>query len=403
MRFRLFLAIALALILSSQVTWAEVSFDPPRAWKRARTVQAGQQIWGFQTSYQKVSDRFTDKGKIQPLGQPYGRAVTWGQLLNNAATVQERAELEALMPPGAREDEVVANASYEVEREELGFRAEWAYGLMRSWMIGFDVPVVRRNTRVKSKVDVAARLAGNPNQSISQKIRLASEQELANSGFDDVPDEEQTWDWGDANLMSQVAVLNSYSWQWSLQQFVRFPTARNPDLDNYIQTQSDSGQVDLGAGSLIDYRYRRWVIGTQMGYVVQLPDTMRARVSSSSQARQVDPNVARDLGDVYYGALDVDHGFTNKLNVNLEYAYLRKFQDKFRGHSADGLDYATFGADTEQELHQSRLGVRYEIDSDGARAGVESKWVAGVAYTYPWIGRNSVDASKTSLDLISYF
>lgn len=396
MNFSLKFGLLLAALAWWSLASAEVSLEQPRIWQRARTVHAGQQILSFQSSYQKVAGRFNGNGAVQPLGREYARAVTWGQLLSNEASVQERAEMERYMlSRGASEEDVAANARYDVEREETGLRMDWAYGLMKRWMIGFDVPLVYRQTRVKTRTDVPSDL--------TQKVRLASERELANSGFDEIPDQRATWDWGDVSLLSQVSVYEGYKWQWAVQQVVRFPTARNPDLDSYIQGNDDSGQVDLGVTSLLDHRVRRWTLGAQLGYVVQLPDKMRARVSSSNEARRVDPKVSRDLGDYYFAAADGDCRLAKKWHLNLEYSYLNKFSDKFRGRSAEGEDYASFSKNTAQNLHQTRVGFQYQLGEESQRAGVESKWIAALGYSYPWIGRNSLNASRTSVDLISYF
>lgn len=398
MRFSLGVGLILLSLGFGFSAGAEVHFEQPRVWKRARTVPAGQQVWGLQNSYQGTTDKFGNDGKAQPLGQPYARSVTWRQILDNEATVDGREALESYMRSnGADENDTAATATYQVSREEVGFQIDWAYGLMKSWMIGFDVPLTYSRTRVKSRID------STHGGEMAQKVRLVSEQELASSGYDEVPEERTSWDWGDISLMSQVAALETFRWHWSLQQVVKFPTARNPELDSYIRNSDDSGQVDLGMSSLLDYRMRSWTFGGHGGYVVQMPDTVRTRVSSSSQARRVDPKVARDLGDYYWGAADGDYRVNPRLNLNLEYSYLKKFRDKYAGGSEAGVEYSTFGKNTEQELHQTRLGLQYRLSYQGARAGVDSKWVAMVGYTYPWLGRNSLHASRASVDLISYF
>ena len=400
---RTIVSLGLLLMLAFTAV-AEVSLQQSNVWKRARTLNPGQQAWGLQNSYQKISDRFSHTGRIQPLGQPYSRAVTWRQLLANEATVQERSEMESYMrSSGAGEDEVAATASYKVEREEVGFQVNWAYGLMKRWTIGFDVPLVHRRTKVSSDVEVTPVLAGVRVSSVSQKVHAASERQLANSGYDNIPDRQSSWAWGDASLLSQVALFEGYRWQWSMQQLVRFPTARNPELDSYIQSNDDGGQVDLGVSSLFDYRYRRWVVGGRLGYVMQLPDRVRARVSDSQSSRKVDPKVYRDLGDWYWASADGDYRLSSKWNLNMEYAYLMKFQDNFRGRSAEGVDYATFAKNSDQDLHQTKVGVLYQIGQETTRGGVSSKIVAGLAYNYPWVGHNSLNASRTSIDLITYF
>jgi hypothetical protein len=402
MPFSLKSGLILLSLTVSILASAEVRFEQSRVWKRARTLPASQQVWGFQSSYQNTSQKFGTGGKTQPLGQPYGRTVTWQQILDNESTAQGRSDLENYMRSrGAAATDVAATSSYEVSREDVGLSLDWAYGLMRRWMIGFDVPLTFRRTRVRTKVDVTS--GGSGRGDMAQKVRRVSEQELASYGYDDVPEDRTSWDWGDISLMSQVAAIENFRWQWSLQQLVKFPTARNPELDSYIQSSDDSGQVDLGLTSMLDYKWRSWTIGAHGGYVAQLPDTVRTRVSSSSEARRVDPKVARDLGDYYWAAADGDYRITPKFNVNLEYQYLRKFSDKYSGASVDGVKYSTFGQNSEQELHQTRLGLQYRLRYEGARGGVDSKWLAMVGYTQPWIGSNSSNAGRASVDFISYF
>jgi hypothetical protein len=117
----------------------------------------------------------------------------------------------------------------------------------------------------------------------------------------------------------------------------------------------------------------------------------------------VDPKVSRDLGDWYWGGLSVDYRLGLRTEFNVEYSYLRKFMDRYKGHSSEGLDYSRFETGTDQEVHQTRLGAQYVLSSNGIRGGIEDKWVVGVGYSYPWIGRNSLNAGRASIDLVTYF
>lgn len=404
----------LALLLGfSAIAYSEVHFSDSRTWRRARLVAAGQQVWSFQSSYQKISDRFTANGKVEPIGNRYARSLTWGQLLNAETTPQARAEMEDYMKRnGVNEKDVAATSTYELEREEIGFSVDWAYGLTKRWMIGFQVPVVLRKTQVKQNVDLApvlARGAGqagqksvlglNSNQ-VREKARGLAQDEMANDGYDDVPDGQQSWDWGDVNLLSQFYLYSGRDWNWALQQMVRFPTSRNPSVSDYFQQASDDGQLDLGLTSLIDYRVRRWTLGGRLGYVAQLPDSAKMRTPEGSG---VDPKVHRDLGDWIWGAVDADYRLTRRLGLDLEYAFLAKSQDKYKGASVNGTSYEVLGQDTNQEIHQTRLGLVYDVGTTTSRSGVDKKWVASLGYTRPWIGRNSNDASRASVELITYF
>lgn len=403
------LSITIAVLFCAPFAQAEVHFFDSRTWLRARTINPGQQVWSVQSSYQKISDRFTAGGKSQALGQPYRRAVTWRQLLESEKTVAGKAEMQDFMSArGIRDGDVAATASYDVSREEVGFHMNWAYGLMRRWMIGFNVPLVYRKTEARSRVEVSPHLSNSPrvkqaSGGIKQKVREISEEQLRNSGYDQIPDQRSSWDWGDISLLSQISLLQNFNWQWSLQQVVRFPTARNPNLDEYIQMSDDSGQVDVGATSMIDFKTRRWTLGSRLGYVAQLPDTVRTRISDENNFRQVDPKVSRDLGDWWWVSGDIEFKYSRRVDLNLEHAYLNKIKDKYRGVSSTGVNYADFARNTDQEVHQTRIGLQYLLYNNGIRGGIEEKWVASLGYNYPWIGRNSLNASRATVDIMSYF
>lgn len=403
------LCITLTIFLAAPLARADVSFFDSRTWLRARTIQPGQQVWSVQTSYQKISDRFANSGKSQALGQPYSRAVTWRQLLESEKTVAGKAEMQNFMSQrGIRSEDVAATASYDVSREEVGMHMNWAYGLMRRWMIGFDVPLVYRKTETRSRIEVSPHLSANATArqatgGIKEKVREISQEQLNNSGYDQIPDQRASWDWGDISLLSQVSLLQGPSWQWALQQVVRFPTARNPNLDDYIQTSDDSGQVDIGVTSMLDYRFRRWTFGSRLGYVAQLPDTIRARISDESDFRKVDPKVSRDLGDWWWASADVELKVSRRVDLNFEYAYLNKLSDKYSGVSSTGVNYATFAKNTEQVLHQTRVGIQYLLYNNGIRGGIDDKWVASLGYNTPWVGRNSLNASRATVDVMTYF
>jgi hypothetical protein len=186
---------------------------------------------------------------------------------------------------------------------------------------------------------------------------------------------------------------------------VRVPTSRNPSVSDFLQRQSDDGQLDLGLTSLVDYRYRKWTLGARAGYIAQLPDSAKMHVPDNGtiQKTPVDPKVHRDLGDWMWASVDGDYRLYRRLGLEVEHSYLNKGKDRYRGESLTGTPYASLGEDTDQELHQTRVGVLYDLFAPTSRRGVENKWVAAVNFSYPWVGRNSSDASKASVEIMSYF
>jgi hypothetical protein len=406
----------LAFILASVCPWAgaEVRFEGSHVWRHARLLTPGQQLLSLQTSYQNVTDRFAADGRLEPMGGAYGRKVTWGQLVR-AESSQGRAELRNYMrQKGVGDNDVAATSTYKVTREEIGLELNWAYGLTSNWMIGLRLPLVRRTTRVQQHIAMVPDLALGARQklngsflgggdAVGDRVAELAQGELANSGYDRVPDEKQSLEWGDISLMSQEGLYQTYHWRWSLQQALRFPTAQNPSLSDYIQMSNDEGQVDLGATSMVEYQSGRWTTGWRVGYVAQLPDTPRMRVPDGGQGTRVEPTVRRDLGDWIWTSLDGEVRLTRRWDFNLEHSLLSKARDHYTGSSLPAEDYEALAMNTDQQLQQTRLGFLYRPTAISVRDGVFNRWATAVDFTYPWIGRNAADASQASFEVISYF
>lgn len=388
---------ALLFLFAMSGAQAEVRVESSRLWNRARLINPGQKIWSFQTSFQESSKRFASDGSLEPLGQVSSRAVTWAQLLQSESA-QGRADLRASMRKrGVSESDVAATAEYTVERKEYSLEANWAFGLTKDWMIGLRLPLALRTTRVRENIEMVPTLVGG-------RVRQLAEEQLSNSGYDHIPDQKQSWDWGDISLLSQHSLWAASRWQASMQEMVRFPTAQSPSITDYIQSSSDEGQTDLGVTLLADYNRARWLGGVRLGYVVQLPDTTRVRTPlTSSAAAPRSPTVNRNLGDWVWSSLDLEYKLARNWDINGEHTILSKARDSYSGDVLTGSEYAHLADHSDQQLQQSRLGILYRIGGKGFRDGVLNRWTTAIDFTYPWGGRNATEASRTSLEVISYF
>jgi hypothetical protein len=398
------LTIIFTVCLSTR-SYAEIQLHESRTWRRAKLIAPGQQVWSFQSSYQKTSSRFTGTGTVEPLGRRYSRSVTWGQILNSESNLVRRQEIEKYMrDQGVGSGDVAARSTYDLEREDVGLSADWAYGLTRSWMIGFQVPVVMRTTMAKTNTHMVSTLRnGVAARAFTQtdmpgKVQELAENQLREQGYDSIPEHSQEWAWGDISLLSQFYLYHGYTSAWSLQQMVRFPSSRNPSVSDYFYQNTDEGQVDGGLSSLLDVQIKRWIFGLRFGYVAQFADSAKMRGEDG-----IDPKVNRDLGDWIWGSVDTDYQLGRRWTLGMEYAFLTKSADKYSGNSLRQEDYEILSKDTDQEVHQTHLAMQYDFSDRTVRRGVENKWSVALGYTYPWSGRNSLDSSRTSLELISYF
>lgn len=391
---------------------AEVSLNQSRVWRRAKVLEPGQKVFSLTASYGNYDQQFSADGQLNGLGARFTRAVTWQQLLDGAT--ESRAQIENYMQDRRlKPEDIAATANYGVRREETSMGIDWAYGLTKGWMIGVQVPLVFRRTRVTTEIELAPAAiqatASNAQgrQLVEAKDRLRAqmqgmaEHELVNSGYDAVPDQKNSWDWGDISLLAQAQLLDGYDWGWSLQPLVRVPTARNQSVGDFLQTNSDEGNVDVGLTSLVDSRYQHFVFGWRSGYIMQLPDNLKMRLASNRYA--VDPSVRRNLGDWWWSALDGEWQVSPRLALNAEYSFLRKTADHYQGSTREANLYEQLARNTDQELHLTRLGLAYRLGDTTRRSGVEGKWLAAASFIYPWRGRNSVEASRAAVELISYF
>lgn len=383
------------IFLTASGLQAEVRRQDEYVWRRAQSLAAGKKVFALQTSYQNFSRRYADDGRVQPLGKPFARTLTWNRL--KAANSSSVAEIEDYMTKnGLKEDDVAATSSYEVGRQEIGFGLNFAYALTESWMVGILIPVRFVTTNVRRELNPR----GSMTPAMRARLQQLADAELAESGFDQVPVQKQAWEVGDVTLFNQVELWRAYNWTWSLQQQVRFPTARSSHTSEYIGSIEDQGSMNLGLTSLLDWRWRRFVTGLRAGYVAQLPDTVRAR-APSSKSSTVDPRTGRDLGDWLWGAVDGEYRVTRKVGVSAEHSFLSKSRDRYTGETFSADVYQRMADQTDQQLQQTRIGLLYKIGGAGTKLG--ERWLASVDYTYPWLGKNSAEAARTSFEIINYF
>lgn len=386
---------------------AETHYEDLRVWRRAKVVADGHQVFSMQSSLQDISQRFSADGFVEALGRPYSQAVTWNGL-KNAKGASASDVSKFMRDNGLKGSDIAATSNYDIDQQELGFGMNWAYGIWKNWMIGAQIPFTYRTVRVRQDVQMTPILAqgspvGKNARDIRANIQSVAQQQLTEAGYDRVPAERTSWDFGDVSLLSQVQLYDSYHWTWSTQQVLRFPTEQNPALGDYIPTVEESGPLAVGASSMLDYQFRGGIAGWRIGYLVQMPDSVRMRApADSTGATEIDPVVHRDLGNWTWTSADVEFRVLKRVDMSVEQSYWYKSPDHYSGSVFQTGDYAQLGDDSEQEIHQTRLGLLFQL-SQGISRVAAGRWVAALDYTYPWIGRNSIDAARTSLEISNSF
>lgn len=371
-------------VLPSTEVKASTPINNTTLWRRARILSPGQRVWSFRTSYHQNQARLAHDVRLE--------RVTWGQLLGAETEPQDRIQLSRhILNQGFALNEGAASEVFELRRESLALQVDWAYGLTSSWMIGFQLPVSHQRFQIRSNVEITGEQslpAHLGSGRLRDRVRELVEAKIADAGYDRIEERQESWVFGDVNLISQNLLRTGYDWKWSLQQNVHLPTARNPNRSNYFRESLDSGNADLALTSLLDYYQNHSTFGFRFGYVAQLPDTYRDQSSLRSHHR--------DLGDWTWGAIDGEYRLNSTVDLSFEQSYAHKGEDHMEG-------LASF-VNEPRERHQTRVGVSYRgEETQSGRSGLENRWMATLAYTQPWSGKSSLSSGETALELMSYF
>jgi hypothetical protein len=408
MRILLILALLLGFSAGADLQW-----DDNFAWNRARIITPGQQSWSFRTSYQHSQSRFSTDGTVQNLGQPFGRAWTWAEILAGESNETARAQLDS--DRRARRlslNDLAASSDFNLQRNETTFEIAWAYGLTTRWMIGLSAPISMVDTRIQTNTTMTPSLSGafrdlgsKGDADIRSHVQSAVQHRLTQEGYDQLQPRQQNVIVGDFSLLSQVALVQTLDWVFSLQQLVRIPSAPNGSVSDFIRLSRDDGQIDLGLTAMVDHQWRRFLFGAKLGYVAQLPDVqkMRVPVSSSDQnVELVDRSVNRDLGDLVTTSFETFYNLNSRWSVNGAYLGFFKSRDRYSGNDSAAA-YWRMSDDSNQSLHLARAGFSYVVGQPTTRSGLERKWVANVNVYQPLSGRNVTDGATAAVELQAYF
>lgn len=409
------------LLLASVGAQAELRWSESFLWNQARVLSPGQNSWSFQTQYEDVNSRYGGGGQVTNLGAPYARTWSWNEIINGEQEDAVRADLKSYMKEnGLRPDQIAAMSDFEIDRRETTFGLSWAYGLTENWMIGLKLPLTYAETTIKSTTKYTSGLgqalahsakSGTARASLSDgemrgKVQSAIDSQLSSRGYDSVPERSRQLVFRDISLLSQILLKRTQDWVFSLQQFVRFPTAQNLNVADYIQMSKDEGQMDLGLTALANFVLNRWSFSGRVGYVDQLADSIKMRVpvdTGDGMRRIIERDVKRDLGDGWLGAIDAYYKSNRRLIFNAGYQMQFKSRDRYDGGLYSRTAYNRLEAGTDQQLYLTRIGVSYLMGKPWQRNGIEDKWITSLNIYTPLTGRNVSRTSSASLELRTYF
>lgn len=386
---------------------AELEWRESNLWQSAQVLSQGQHRWAARVGQKSVDKKFNSQGTSEDLGASYQKEWAWKEVLSAEKNLDNQVALSEYMETnGISPDDIAATSEIEVKREEVLLDFSWAYGVTKRWMFGFFMPIshVTTNSRPNIHVNPQAVTAvqrtqkapSMSNNEASKVVEGLVEAQVANQGFRSISEETKQWVWGDLSLLNQFLVYEGEDQKVSFQQVLKIPTSRNPSLSDYIQTSRDDGQIDLGISGYYDYYYRAATMTASVGYLNQLPGTVKSTRFDENNQRVNDIDVRRDLGDLLWAGADLKWSFNSKWAVSGGYRYFDKGKDKFDSELGSSASNA-------QSLQVLRFVTNYVFTPVEERYHIEKKWAVNMQVQSALAGREADQATTATLELQTYF
>lgn len=351
-----------SLVFSSSAV--ALTFHNP--WTKAKVLNHGQSHWGIDTTYE--SSRKIESAPHTQVSN------TWGQLLKNSKNAQASAQIESQrIAAGQSLTDKAAVTQYELYQETATMNIGWSYGIYKNWMIGFDIPLVATNHKIRSQTT---------GQETSE-VQAAAAESLNEVGIRADRTEYSEQRLGDVALLSQVQLASYKNWIFAFQQRVGIPTAAPADERNLFMSRVGNGQPSLGGRLLASWQQsRRWQVNASTGYLWQVRDEVRIRLpdSDGNVSGDIETGVSRDLGDVYDAQLE-GVWRTGGVDWVAGYRILHKQADRYQGSFVDQTRYEELGQNSAWTRQLISAGALYHIGTQ--RAGVRDGYSVLVAGHWP--------------------
>ncbi len=386
--------------------------------RRAQVMPAGRRALQFTTQVTQVEREFSVAGKPIALGDKT-RAVSFKDLVTSqgGGAVQDKADWgEYLDRAGISPTDSAMIQSTRLKLVEQLFQIEYAYGLTNGWMFAVKLPLAYRTVQAHSRLErtpVFEKLiaSGKTRADVERNASLqkASEQAYAENGAVMRQQAERTdFLLGDVETKSQFALFQGPPWWVSTRSRVRWPTARSSDPYAALPMTAGDGQLDIGQDILVDWEpISRLAFYSLVGFTVQFPDHLRMRVSAEEAGgaldrKSVDPEVRRDLGDIFHASLTAEYQWLSWLKPFLNGAFTHKDADHFDGDRFDQSRYQALRGGA-QHYTLLTVGVSLARNELSELPMISQSQSLQLAYTRVLQGRNTPATEVGSLNFVYLF
>jgi hypothetical protein len=326
----------------------------------------------------EANNKFGSAGSIVQMGNALNVNVSYAKMISGKDTVDEQTTLQAhLIKEGIDENSTAGQTTGVVNVEVNAQVPIFAYGLTKKWTAAIVVPTIIAKTNVdfgfnasaslqKVAADLIAQGKGFKATEVQSKTNNAVVDKILKKGYEMPVSEEKTM-LGDIRLVNKYLVRKDDMLSIALVGEVVLPTGEEKNINKAIDVAAGDGQLDLGFGAVYELNISpKLVAYGRTHYTFQLADQVAYRVpeeSDSQLSKDIDPQVERDLGNIFYQSLGVSYQMTNLFKLKSQYTYQFKQKDEYNGSKYSAERYSWITPDSEQTIHSIHAGVSFSTIS----------------------------------------
>ncbi|MBT7609254.1 MAG: hypothetical protein HN576_05830 [Bacteriovoracaceae bacterium] len=412
------IGIVSAFIFSLPVTVMAGNLSVPAAFDNAKVLPKGIRNLRFNQIYAEANDKFSSNGTTVTVGNALNVDVTYNKLINGQNSALERGILEGYLTRQGKDLEAIAGQTTGVVNVEVDAKVPvMAVGLTRSWTAAIVVPVVTTRTNIDTGFIAGSGFQGIANQLIAEGKQFKAEDvqskslnaianKVAKYGYTPMSSEEKDM-LGDIRLVNKIQISKKRSHAFAITAGITLPTGEEASIDKVVDPAAGDGQTDYEVGAIADiYMTSKMTVSARASYTLQSGDNTAKRipeVSDSSLTPDIDPEVSRKLGNMFYSSFGLNYQTDIGLVIKSQYSFQYKGEDVYTGSKFAAERYGWMSKDTEQKLHAVQLAVGYSTIPAFKRKEFAVPMELNLTLGAPLSGQNVTKDSSVVAEMAIFF
>ena len=418
---RSFIFLALFSVLWSVIEGGSafaLDLTAPFFLENAQVLPPGVRNPRYTNLFMSVESKFNGSGKVEPLGQPLSKTVTWNDVIasqkndiekNMIRSTVKGSQLSLDGSPGSTSGQV--NTFVDVKVPVL------AMGITSNWTLGVAVPVMKVSVSADTgfsrsedgqkwmknlcqlSVDQCNQAANKLNDSVNQK--------LVGYGYEPIQSKTVS-NIGDIQLVSKVGLDQNPDQQVTWKSSLILPTGMAPNAGRALDVPTGDGRVQIGNQLIYERRMPadfRWMAFG--GAVAQLPNQMEKRVPlASGEALSPDKeSLTRQWGANVGCGTSLSHQFVSTgIVTSLGYNFQFMTQPRYSGGTRFSQERYRFleNLTSSQLLHSATLMAGFSTVEWYQNKKFFYPFQANVVLSHPLGGRSVSTSNVLAGELVLF-